>query len=107
MPWSIVDGEETWSRPEPDQWVLPPGVVPGSQEAQANYRERKDALLLYKRRMVVDWMELHTICPRKACRRTQSCRSPTVACHDEHKPMLEEEFYAEVRPLLRARLGER
>ena len=103
MPWKIVDGKERYERPRPDPFTLPPGIEEDTAEAKAWHWEHRHEFGPWSKRLIVDFVEMHKYCPRKACRRAKACRSPTFACHDEAKPVLDEAFYPQFRELIHSR----
>ena len=106
MPWIKNGKEETFVFPEPRPVIrgpLPPGVEETDPAAHAQRRREHIERELWWKRVVVDWCKVYDYCPRKACRRSHACRSPTVACHDAAKPVLDELFYPRLRAALRSR----
>ena len=108
MPWIRNGKEETFVFPEPRPVIhgpLPSGVNETDPAAHAQRRREREESDLWRKRLVVEWCKVYEYCPRKACRRSGACRSPTVACHDEAKPVLDELFYPQFRAALLQRKG--
>jgi hypothetical protein len=45
---------------------------------------------LVLRRAIVDFLEMFVDCPHRECRCADACRSRTVACFDERRPVIVE-----------------
>jgi hypothetical protein len=105
MPW-ITDAAGRRFVPPPPPVIhgpLPEGVVETDPAAHRQRRREYEARTLWRKRLAVEACEIHRYCPRKACRRTGTCASPVVACHDEAQDFLDELFY----PALRQELSRR
>lgn len=94
MPWKTNrNGKRVYER-----IPLPP--VPTEDSPQDEKDVFAAAFRRYIRVLPIDWLDMYGKCPRKACRRSNSCTSPIVECNTgETFRILHREFY---RPLGRA-----
>ena len=93
MPWNN-DYTKFTSPPSPAvrHAPLPEGVSERDPIAH-EIRSREHVLdWEWKRRMVVEMAEMPRYCPRKGCRRSRACVSPTVACFQEQEDLLRKDF---------------
>ena len=109
MPWIRKGKTEKYVRPpRPDTSLLdtPFTTLLDDPVRLAERTRQVNALRRYVNLLIMDWIEFHKICPRKACRRAGACRSPTVECHEENFETLKEHFYPDLLKLIRERRGE-
>lgn len=99
MPWTVVDGEETYTFPA--ELRIPPGASEDTEEGNALMAAWVARTPFFVQHWLVDFYQFHKYCPRKACRREGACRSARFVCYDEAEPWLRENVYPEIRRLIR------